>query len=194
MIKKGSKVKIGKKAKKVVGRPTTYTEKLAAEILERLINGECLESICKDKHTPVVSTVFEWRKKNPSFSKAYSRARKLQAEVFSDQIKLMVDKVVVQAEQCDETQGAASKIKSLVEAVKLRAGMYQWLAGKYNRKKFGDHQQVTSKNDNYNRDLSKMSLDERMNRVKELGKNFIEENTDKEAEENTDKEDDETSE
>lgn len=127
------------KAKHPGGRPTIYTDELAETILNRLIQGECLESICKDNDMPCVTSVFEWRKKNKQFMKGYSRARKLQAEIFGDQIKLMVDKVVDQAEKCEETQGATLKIKGLVDAVKLRAGMYQWLAGKYNSKLFGDN-------------------------------------------------------
>ncbi len=42
-----------KKAKK--GRPSLYTEALAAKICRRLAEGETLRAICRDKAMPAIS-------------------------------------------------------------------------------------------------------------------------------------------
>jgi len=43
-----------------LGRPTLYTEELAAEICRRLAGGESLRRICEDDHMPGASTVVDW--------------------------------------------------------------------------------------------------------------------------------------
>ncbi len=47
-----------KKRKK--GRPSLYTEVLAAKICRRLAEGETLRAICRDKVMPAISTVMGW--------------------------------------------------------------------------------------------------------------------------------------
>ena len=42
------------------GRPSAYTEELAAEICSRLASGESLKSICRDAHMPDDHRVREW--------------------------------------------------------------------------------------------------------------------------------------
>ncbi len=49
----------GAKSKKK-GRPSLYTDKLAAEICRRLAEGESLRAICADKAMPGISTVMGW--------------------------------------------------------------------------------------------------------------------------------------
>ena len=173
-----------KMEKNLGGRPTIYTQELAQIILDRLIHGECLEEICRDKAMPSLTAIFQWRKKYPWFKKGYLCARKRQAENFGDQIKLMVDKVVKHAEQCEETMGATSKVKSLVEAVKLRAGMYQWLAGKYNVKLFGDQSRQTVKTDLTIKQKEEVPISERINRIKEKARNYVGDDLNKAGTEN----------
>ncbi len=42
------------------GRPSLYTEALAAKICRRLAEGESLRAICADKVMPAISTVMGW--------------------------------------------------------------------------------------------------------------------------------------
>lgn len=58
-----------------VGRPSKYSEELAAEICARLSNGEPLASICRDEHMPEVRTVSDWKKAHDSFAADFARAR-----------------------------------------------------------------------------------------------------------------------
>ena len=45
---------------KKTGRPSLYTEALAAKICKRLTEGEPLRSICRDKAMPDEATVPRW--------------------------------------------------------------------------------------------------------------------------------------
>lgn len=61
--------------KRPVGRPSLFTDELAAEIVERLSKGEPLAQICRDDHMPHPSTVRDWQTKDEPFSLAIARAR-----------------------------------------------------------------------------------------------------------------------
>lgn len=64
-----------KKAAKPRGRPSKFTEAIAAEICERLGKGEPLAHICRDPHMPEVRTVSGWKDEHPTFSASFARAR-----------------------------------------------------------------------------------------------------------------------
>lgn len=44
-----------------MGRPSSYTPKIVAEICERLSEGEPLEQICRDENMPSSGTVHAWK-------------------------------------------------------------------------------------------------------------------------------------
>ena len=59
-----------------VGRPTSYSDKLAGSICVRLAGGESLRSICSDDGMPHISTVLLWVVNDrEGFSEQYHRAR-----------------------------------------------------------------------------------------------------------------------
>jgi hypothetical protein len=53
------------------GRPSGYSLELAEAILERLVMGEALADICRDRRMPSVGTVYNWLKKEPWFLEQY---------------------------------------------------------------------------------------------------------------------------
>lgn len=57
------------------GRPTSYNEAIASEIVERLSNGEPLKKICRDEHIPSYITVLRWQRVHPEFDNLSSRAK-----------------------------------------------------------------------------------------------------------------------
>lgn len=67
------------------GRPSTFNEIIAAEIIERLANGETMEAICSNAHMPHFSTVYDWANRAPAFSEAIASARRRQATIFVEQ-------------------------------------------------------------------------------------------------------------
>lgn len=54
-----------------VGRPSGYSEAIADEICDRMINGEWLGAICRDPHMPAKGTVLRWARDNEDFQKNY---------------------------------------------------------------------------------------------------------------------------
>lgn len=57
------------------GRPSRYTEELAAEIISRIAQGETLRAICREDPMPSWNTVYAWRESVPGFSERLARAR-----------------------------------------------------------------------------------------------------------------------
>ena len=57
-----------------MARLTTYSEKTAQTIINELLEGETLRSICK-RHDLKVCTVYNWLKNNPDFKDNYEAAR-----------------------------------------------------------------------------------------------------------------------
>lgn len=62
-------------SKRPRGRPTRYSDEVAAELCARLSHGEPLAQICRDEHMPAVATVSDWKARHPGFSVGFARAR-----------------------------------------------------------------------------------------------------------------------
>jgi len=67
------------------GRPTTFRQKTADELLQRVAAGELILNICADEHMPAWSTLCGWKRRNPEFAAAYARAREMSAEWLEEQ-------------------------------------------------------------------------------------------------------------
>lgn len=57
-----------------MARLSTYSDKTAQTIINELLEGETLRSICK-RHDLKVCTVYNWLKNNPDFKDNYEAAR-----------------------------------------------------------------------------------------------------------------------
>ncbi len=121
----------GAKPKKK-GRPSLYTEALAAKICRRLAEGESLRSICRDEKMPAISTVMGWLfdGQHGDFSAQYARAREAQAELRADEITDIAD-------------GAEHGASEAVQAARLRVDARKWIAAKLLPKRYGDKLQHT---------------------------------------------------
>lgn len=71
-------------AAKKDGRPTTYDDVRAVEILRRIQDGETLTAICADEDMPGRATVYWWMTKYPRFADAIARARANQGESWGE--------------------------------------------------------------------------------------------------------------
>ncbi len=72
--------------KKRVGRPSIYSEKIVVEILDELMAGRPLRQICKADHLPEIRTVLYWLRDKPDFFRRYCEARRIQQEIFLDEM------------------------------------------------------------------------------------------------------------
>lgn len=123
-----------------MGRPTIYTDELAAEICRRIVEGESLTRICKDEGMPNVSSVYLWLFKNKDFSNQYARAREDQADTYSDQIVDIGEEVPMMV-ITDEDGKVTKRIDPAgVNRNRLRVDARKWVAAKLKPKKYGDRQ------------------------------------------------------
>lgn len=111
-------------APRKIGRPSSFTPKLADEICGRLVNGESLRAICRDEGFPAVGTVLRWVGENADFREQYARARELQAETLADEIVSIADD--------------AEKDQPSVAKARLQVDSRKWVASKLLPKKYGD--------------------------------------------------------
>jgi hypothetical protein len=96
------------------GRPSIFTEELAARICERLALGESLNRICDDEEMPGLRTVHTWLANDAAFSAQYSRARETQADT-------LADRVIDKAEGATNENAAA--VRAYLDSVKWFAGV-----------------------------------------------------------------------
>ena len=104
------------------GRPSTYSEKTADEIVQRMIEGESLTAICKDEKMPPRVTVYAWFDKHPDFYARCARAREALADYLVDEI--------------DEL--ARSATKDNIEQIKIQVSTKQWRAMKMAPRMYGE--------------------------------------------------------
>jgi hypothetical protein len=104
-----------------MGRPSIYTQNLADNICNRLALGDSLRKICADDEMPDLTTIMEWIRNKPDFSKQYAQAREEQAETYADQLIHIAD------EESDD-----------VNRARLRIDTRKWVAMKLKPKKYGD--------------------------------------------------------
>ena len=103
--------------KKALGRPTLYTQALAANITEQLANGRSLAQILSQPGMPSKQTVYSWLHTNREFMDHYVRAREEQADYFADQCIEIADATV----GMDSAGVAAARVR--IEARKWRASV-----------------------------------------------------------------------
>ena len=113
--------------RKVRRAPVRYTEALADEILDRLSNGEALNSICADPHMPDEKAVRKWAVDEAlGFGPKYTRAREMQADWWAEEIISISDSV---------RRGASSEE---VNAARLAVDSRKWIASKLMPRRYGD--------------------------------------------------------
>src|SRR5262245_46280259 len=68
------------------GRPSIFTDDLAAKICNRRSEGQGLREICRSDDMPGKTTVMRWLNENEVFRDQYARAREAQADYWADEI------------------------------------------------------------------------------------------------------------
>lgn len=113
----------------MTGRPSIYSDALAAEICERLAAGASLNAICTDPHMPTRQAVHEWIADNRAgFGDKYARTRAVQADHYADEIIEIVDA---------ETDPVRARV---------RMDGRKWVASKLAPKKYGDKLETENRN------------------------------------------------
>jgi len=87
-----------------VGRPSTYTEEIAAKICDRVAAGEYIHVICAEDGFPSHRTVRSWTKRHPEFKAAYEDAKQCKYERLMDECLEIADKATKEGLSLAELQ------------------------------------------------------------------------------------------
>jgi hypothetical protein len=123
------------------GRPSEYSEDIAARILAKIATTRIgLQSICdSDEDFPYPSTVYLWLMQNAAFSERYARAKEDQMQVLEDEIIELADNTKVGETVTHKGDGSTErKVADMIEHRKLQIETRKWLMGKLKPKKYGD--------------------------------------------------------
>lgn len=132
-----------KEPKPKAGRPSQYTEEIAAEICARLAEGESLLRICKTKRMPAERTVREWAiDDREGFAVRYGRARDLGLDHHAEKIIELADvcRMGIKKESGTGANGPISKeiTGDMVERARLQIDARKWYLSKLAPKRYGD--------------------------------------------------------
>jgi hypothetical protein len=105
----------------VMGRPSIYSDELAAEICRRIVEGESLLAICRSEGMPCVSTIMKWRAAKPEFREQYLAAQLDRSDTHAEEALKIADDPDIPSDQK----------RIMVETRK-------WVATKQNPRKYGD--------------------------------------------------------
>lgn len=125
-------------------RPNSiYTAELATEICKRIVAGQHVLSFKHDPTMPDPQTFYHWVDIYPDFAAAVAAAREKSADALVDQAMQIADDSSQDTITIQTHSGEYQRVnREWVDRSKVRVGMRQWLAGKFNAKKYGDKTQV----------------------------------------------------
>ena len=120
------------------GRPSRYTDTVAAEICRRIAEGESLRKVCADSGMPGLSTVMAWLAdgEHKSFLEQYARARDMQADAFFDEAVDIANDV--SGVWTTTEDGKKVFHHEHVQRSKLRVDTLKWAASKLAPKRYGE--------------------------------------------------------
>lgn len=123
-----------------IGRPSLYTDELAAEICARLAEGQSLRTICLDEDMPNAATVFRWLTKHSDFSEQYTRAREAQSDAMVEEILEIADDGTNDWIERKRPDGSTEEVVNHehIQRSKLRIDSRKWLMSKLAPKKYGE--------------------------------------------------------
>lgn len=125
--RKGKKVNV--KRKRVMGRPSTFTEERAQSIIKGLTEGRSLASICSDPGMPSFASVWNWVSSNEEFYREIARAREIGTHYLADECIKIAD---------DKSEEPNSRRVMIDTRLKL--------IGKWNQRHYGDAVQMRHAN------------------------------------------------
>jgi hypothetical protein len=107
-----------------VGRPSSYSDEIAATICERIALGESLRAICHGDDMPSESMTYRWLASNHDFREQYSLARQIQADTKFDRVGDVAE---------DALRGVVDPL-----AARVFIDATKWQASRLAPKKYGD--------------------------------------------------------
>lgn len=130
-------------AKKPPGRPSAYTESVAAKLCAYIADGFSLRKACEQIGMPSTATVMRWLadESRPEFREQYAGAREAQADLLAEQILVIADDT--SADTFKDEDGFECTDHEVIARSRLRVDARKWLASKMAPKRYGDKIEAT---------------------------------------------------
>jgi hypothetical protein len=122
------------------GRPSIFTQELAAEICRRISEGESLRQVCRDESMPSTTTVMRWARTDADFRKQYAQAREDLLEHWAEEINEISDDGSNDWMDRELANGHIERVldHEHVSRSKLRVDTRKWLLSKLAPRVYGD--------------------------------------------------------
>jgi hypothetical protein len=131
------------KEKNPVGRPSGYSQEIAAEICSQLAAGLSLRSVCKAESMPCVKTVFLWMQAHPEFLQQYEQAKEESADLWAEEILDIADDGTNDWVAINDPDNVGYKANGEhIQRSRLRVDARKWIASKLKPKKYGEKVQT----------------------------------------------------
>ena len=132
---------MAKERKETLGRPTKYSDELAALICNRVATSTLgLPALCAlHDDMPAQSTINVWRFEKKTFSDKYAEAKRFQAELIAENLIELCH-----VDSYEDDKGVVRVDTGLVARQKLLVDTVKWHASKLAPKIYGDKQQSDS--------------------------------------------------
>lgn len=126
---------------------STYSQKVADAICERLSKGETLSSICRDKKMPERTTVYSWLNLRKDFAEQVARARELGFDAIAEEAMQiantpMIGEEIEEYEMGEDAKTIKTKRADMLGHRKLQVWTRLQLLAKWSPNKYGDRRIV----------------------------------------------------
>lgn len=123
-----------------MARPTKYNAKLSKAICTRIMEGQGVREIGRDKKMPDASTIFVWLAKHQEFQEQYTRAKEVQADAFEEELFEIADDSSNDYMERQNADGTKYEVVNSehINRSRLRIETRKWVMSKLKPKKYGD--------------------------------------------------------
>lgn len=120
-----------------MGRKSIATPELIQTILERVVNGESIKGICKEKGMPNYVTVFRWLKDNEQLKEEFLLAMQVKANLADAEIDQVRENIRGLAEDVNSGQMSRDAAFVAIQEARLQIDTLKWKAAKYYPRMYG---------------------------------------------------------
>ena len=103
------------------GSPTKYNFRIATKIIKRIMNGEAVCSIVKDKSMPANSTLYKWLAQNSDFAERYAQALEFRTHLKAEERHVVIDTAIKELKIGDMPEGFNYNVWGNLVKEKVRA-------------------------------------------------------------------------
>lgn len=124
------------------GRPSTYTEAVADEVVEWISEGKTLRDYCRQEGKPARRTIDDWRAKDEAFAARIARARDDGFDVLAEECLTIANTPMLGETVTDEDGKQKVVTADMLHHRKLQIETRLKLLAKWDPRRYGERQQI----------------------------------------------------